>query len=507
MKIERTKNAQRNLIYGVILKVYQLLVPFFMRTIMIYQMGIEYAGLNNLFSSIFQVLNLAELGIGAALTCSMYKPIAEDNETQICALLKLYKKCFNIIGAVVLGLGLLCVPFLNYLVKGGIPDNLNLHVLYLMYLANTVLSYWLFSYKKSLLFAHQRNDINSKILILSQTIQYVGQIVILLVLKNYYLYLLIAIISQVINNLVSAIIVNKLYPKYRPDGQLEKEVIYDIKKKVQGLVTNKIGGVVLRSADSIVISSFLGLTILAIYQNYYFILTAVIGVIAIIFEGCIAGIGNSLIVENNEKNYYDLKTMTFITGWLVSICCCCFLVLYQPFITAWVGKEHLMEFPLVICMVVYFFIYEIETLIGTFKDASGMWYADRYRPLITALVNLILNIILVQICGLYGVLLSTVISLVCVSIPWLLHNVFTTIFEKNLIGKYIVYLLKFVVLTTLSAIICVLISNYVVSNSIVSFLLKALIAFIIPNCLILIFFSKTPEFKRTIGIIKKYIKK
>lgn len=507
MKIERTKNAQRNLIYGVILKVYQLLVPFLMRTIMIYQMGIEYAGLNNLFTSIFQVLNLAELGIGAALTCSMYKPIAEDNETEICALLKLYKKCFNIIGAIVLGLGLLCIPFLKYLVSGGVPDDLNLQVLYLLYLANTVLSYWLFSYKKSLLFAHQRNDVNSKILILSQTIQYAGQIFILFKLKNYYLYLLVAIISQVINNLVSAVVVNKLYPKYRPYGKLDKNIIYDIKKKVQGLVTNKIGGVILRSADSIVISSFLGLTVLAIYQNYYFILTAIIGVIAIIFEGCIAGIGNSLITENNQKNYEDLKTMTFITGWLVSICCCCFLVLYQPFITAWVGKECLMEFPLVICMVVYFFIYEIETLIGTFKDAAGMWYADRYRPLASALVNLVLNIILVQKWGLYGVLLSTVISLLCVSIPWLLYNVFTTIFEKNLIGKYIVYLLKFVVLTILGSLICVVISDLIVSESIFSFLLRAFIACVIPNCFVVAFFAKSQEFKRTIGIIKKYIKK
>ena len=149
MKIERTKNASRNIAFGIILKIYQIILPFVMRTIMIYLMGIEYAGLNNLFSSIFQILNLAELGVGAALTYSMYKPIAEDDTNKICALLKLYKICFEIIGIIILGLGLICVPFLPYLINGSIPDNLNLYVLYLLYLTNTVLSYWLFSYKKS----------------------------------------------------------------------------------------------------------------------------------------------------------------------------------------------------------------------------------------------------------------------------------------------------------------------------------------------------------------------
>ena len=225
MKIERTKNASRNIAFGIILKIYQIILPFVMRTIMIYLMGIEYAGLNNLFSSIFQILNLAELGVGAALTYSMYKPIAEDDTSKICALLKLYKICFEIIGIIILGLGLICVPFLPYLINGSIPDNLNLYVLYLLYLTNTVLSYWLFSYKKSLIYAHQRIDINCKIMIITYTIQYIGQIIILFVLKNYYLYLLMSIISQILNNILAVYIVNKIYFNYIPKGDLEKEIL------------------------------------------------------------------------------------------------------------------------------------------------------------------------------------------------------------------------------------------------------------------------------------------
>ena len=172
MKIQRTKNAGRNIVFGTVLKVYNIVIPFLMRTLMIYQMGMEYAGLNNLFSSLFQVLNLAELGIGAALTFSMYEPIAKDESEKISALLNLYRKCFQIIGGIIFALGLLCMPFLKYLVNGNVPDNLNLQHLYFLYLLNTVLSYWLFSYKKSLIYAFQRNDINSKISLVTYSIQY-----------------------------------------------------------------------------------------------------------------------------------------------------------------------------------------------------------------------------------------------------------------------------------------------------------------------------------------------
>ena len=91
MKINRTKNAARNMVYGIVLKLYQIIVPFLMRTAMIYFMGVQYLGLNSLFTSILQVLNLVELGVGSAMVYSMYRPIAEDNKEEICALMRLYR--------------------------------------------------------------------------------------------------------------------------------------------------------------------------------------------------------------------------------------------------------------------------------------------------------------------------------------------------------------------------------------------------------------------------------
>ena len=264
MKIERTKNATRNIIYGVFLKIYQLLGPFILRTIFIYTLGMEYLGLNSLFTSILSVLNLAELGVGSALVFSMYKPIAEDDTEKICALMNLYKLYYRIIGAVILIIGLILVPFIPKLILGSAPEDINIYVLYLMNLGATVLSYWLFAYKTCLFGAHQRNDVTAKVTMISSTLQYIIQAVLLIIVANYYLYLAITLVTGVFNNLYAAWKCNKMFPNYNARGHLDKSEVKVINGKVRDLFTAKLGSVVVDSADTIVISTFLGLTTLAI---------------------------------------------------------------------------------------------------------------------------------------------------------------------------------------------------------------------------------------------------
>ena len=150
MKIERTKNATRNIIFGGLLKIYQIVIPFVMRTVMIYFLGIQYLGLNSLFTSILQVLNLAELGVGSAMVYSMYKPIVEDDKERICSLMRLYRTYYRVIGLIIAVAGTILTPFVPHLIKGDVPADMNVYILYLLNLGATVLSYWLFAYKNSL---------------------------------------------------------------------------------------------------------------------------------------------------------------------------------------------------------------------------------------------------------------------------------------------------------------------------------------------------------------------
>ena len=512
MKIERTKNATRNMVFGGIQKVYSLAIPFLMRTLMIYFMGVEYLGLNSLFASILQVLNLAELGVGSAMVYSMYKPIAEDDTNKICALMKLYRTYYRIIGGVIAVVGIVLLFFIPNLIEAESLKNLkelglNVYILYVLNLGATVLTYWLFAYKNCLLSAHQRNDITSKISLVVMTLQYGLQILSICLYRNYYIYLIVALVTQIISNIITAILTNKMYPNYKPIGRLSEGEVKSINKRIADLFTSKIGGVIVNSADTIVISMFLGLTVLAIYQNYYYILTAVIGFVGVINTACMAGIGNSIIVESKEKNYNDFKRYTFILVWGFGFCCTCLLCLYQPFMEIWVGKDLMLGFTAVIFLCIYYFVYEIAQLLCVYKDAAGMWHEDRFRPLVVAIANLTLNLILVQFWDIYGVLFSTFITFLLIGIPWLLFNLFTVVFERKHLKEYVFNLLYYTFITIVACgvtyFICYIIP---IKNNWAIFGIRFLICMIVPNIIFLSVYFKKKEFKDSLLMVNRLTK-
>lgn len=503
MKLERTKNTGRNIVYGTTLKLYQIVVPLLIRTAMIYCLGIQYVGISSLFVSILQVLNLMELGVGSAMVFSMYKPIAQDDTETICALMRLYRLYYRVIGLAILVIGVVLVPFLPHLIKDNLPSDVNLYALYLLNLAATVASYWLFAYKNCLLAAYQRNDITSKIGMAISTIEYGLELLVIVFFKNYYLYLLVKILTQILSNIVTAKKVDRIFPDYTPRGNMDKEIVSDINRKVRDLFTAKVGGVIVNSADNIVISSFLGLTVLAIYNNYYYILTSVIGFVTIIFNACIAGIGNSLVTETEEKNYNDFKLFTFIIVWISGFCSCCFLCLFQPFMKLWLKDSSSMLGMLeVLCLCIYFFVYEMAAMMIQYKDAAGIWHEDRFRPLITALFNLMLNLILVQSIGLLGVILSTVISFIFIGIPWLVKNLFSILFHTSPVS-YIKTMVYYILITIMAGGTSYSICTLIPGDGILSFILKGVTCCIIPNIIFTVGYYRLKEFEQVFQLVKR----
>lgn len=505
MKIERTQNATRNIIFGMANRIYQIMVPFVLRTLMIHTLGIKYLGLNSLFASVLQVLNLAELGVGNALVYSMYKPIAEDDTNKICALMRLYKIYYKVIGIVVLVIGLCLLPFIPNLVSGDVPSDINIYVLYVLNLSATVLSYWLFAYKNSLLVAHQRIDVSSKISLVITTTQYIFQIISLVTLRNYYIYIGLVLVAQIVNNIITASVADKMYPEYKPQGMLEEDEIKKINRSIKDLFTSKLGAIILNSADTIVISAFLGLTTLAIYNNYYYIMSSIISFVTVAFTSVTAGIGNSIVTETKEKNYKDLKKFTFLIAWISCFCSTCLLCMYQPFMELWVGKDNMLEFPIVICLCVYYFVYEINMLLNTFKDAAGIWHEDRYRPLITSLCNLTLNIVLIKFMGLYGVVLSTVISILVVGMPWLMHNLFTVLFKRS-VREYIIQLIKYGLVTLIVWIASYKVSTLIEINLLLQVVVRLIICTFFSIALFLVVFRKSNEFKSAMELVKNMLR-
>lgn len=493
MKLQKSKNATRNIIYGMLLKIYQMFMPFIMRTVIIYYLGAEFLGLNSLFNSILQVLNLAELGVGSAMVFSMYKPIAENDTQKLCALLNLYKKYYRMIGMLILIVGITIVPILSKLISGNLPAEVDLYILYFLNLLATVLTYWLFAYKNSLLQAYQRTDVVSKVFIVTDTIKYLLQIISLVIFKDYYLYCIVLLSCQILNNIMTAYSAKKRYPNLEPKGKLPKDEQKVINGKIKDLFTTKLATALLSSGDTLVISSMLGLIMLAIYQNYFYLISAVLGCFTIIHTAITAGIGNSLIVDKIEKVKNTFDMLFFGILWLLTFCVGCFLSLMQPFMRIWVGNELMLKNIMVILLVIYFGVYELTQFFSIYKEAAGIWHQDRFRPLVCSIINIILNLIFVQKWGVYGVVLATIISSGCISLPWVIHNVFKYILKE----PPFVYLQRFIKYIFTGIVINILI-NIVTSRIHLSLIMelgvKLVLCVIAINIVWSIFFWKTKEF-------------
>ena len=503
MKLERTRNAARNVVFDGTMEMVNMLFPFAIRSVMLHCLGTEYLGLNGLFKSLLSFLNLAELGVGSAMVYSMYKPIAEDDTPTICALLHLYRTLYRIIGLAIAAVGLLLMPVLQNLIKGDLPAGMNLYVLYLMNLGNTVMTYWLFAYKSSLLQAHQRRDVISKVSLLVRLTEYTLKILILVFTRNYYLYLSVQLLCQIAINLLTAVCATKMYPRYVIGGKLPKEKTLDIFRRVRDLFTSKLSATVFDAADTLVISAFMGLTVLALYQNYYFIITALRMMLVVLLNACMAGVGNKLIMESREENYRDLEKISLLFLWVLCVSSSMLLCLYQPFINIWMGEENMLAVGLVFCFVVYYYSMGANKLINMFKDAAGIWRVDRWRPLTAALANLSLNLITVRWLGLYGVLLSSVVSIVFIQIPWLFHNLFREVFPRQCMGRYIQLFCGLAAVALCSCGASWFVCGRFSLNVWATLLVNAAVSFLVPNLCFLAVYGRNPVFRESLSQLKR----
>ncbi len=499
MKIERSKNATRNVIWGTINKILIILAQLLIRAILIRVLGQEYLGLNSLFTSILNVLSLAELGIGSALVFNMYRAIVDDDKIKICALLHFYKRCYHTIAVVILVVGLAVMPLLPFLVQEELPDGINLYILYAVNLSSTVISYSLFAYKGCLMEAHQRSDLVSKIAVTVNTLQYALQIVMLLVFRNYYLYSVVTPVMFLASNLLTAFVANRNYPEYRPQGKIGGELRKAIFAKVKALFVYKVGGVLSSSFDSLVVGAVLGMAVLGQFTNYQYIITMLFSFLLMYYNAIQAGLGNSIVTESVERNFGNFKKILFLQGWICGFCAVCLLCLYQDFIGLWMGEDMLLSMGIVVCFVVYFYAFKIQDAVTVFKDAAGMWEADRWRPLLSAACNLTLNLVLVQFIGIYGILLSTIICCLLIDLPWAAYILFKNYFKRG-VGVYYarlaVYTLVNIAVAAVTFGVCLLIpAGTGLWERILWFICKIAVCVVLSNLLFVLVYHRTREFK------------
>lgn len=447
IKLNRAENAKRSIFWGCTNKIILLVFPFVLRMVFFRKLNADSLGLDSLFSSILQVLNLSELGFSSAVVYALYSPIAHGDSDTVCAIVKFLKKVYFMIGIFIFSIGLLLMPWIKYFIKGSDAYPANMYVLFLIYLVNASVSYMLFAYRETLLTAYQRNDVASIIYTLAKTMTYLIQIVILMTTKNYYYYALCLVIGTIANNILLKISTEKLFPDIHEHGSISKALKGDILLKAKGLMLDKICSVSRNSLDSICISSFLGLSMNAKYNNYYMILAAVVSLLSMIGHSIIGGVGNSVVTETEEKNFLDMKKINFLYMWISGWAVTCLFCLYQPFISLAYGTDMMLPKESVCLFCIYFYALEMGTVRGIYSDACGLWWENRYRTVAEIITNIVLNCVLGKIWGINGIIAATLISLLIINFAWGSHIIFIHYFKGISIKEYFIPHMKYAMVT------------------------------------------------------------
>ena len=406
----RLKNTLNNAVANITLLLLRTVLMFISRLIFARILGQTYLGVNGLMTNVISMLSLAELGISTAISFSLYKPLADGDTEKISSLMNFYRRAYQIIGAIVGCGGLILLPFLNYVIKGG-SDIDNLRLIYLLYLLNSVLTYYI-AYKETLINAAQKNYKLAPFNALFTILIIVVQTVLLVLFRNYIIYLA----AQIILSLVQRIVINRYITKMFPEISFntsqklpahEKSVLA---RNVKGMLFHKLGEYSIYGTDNLVISAFIHITVTGIYSNYSMIISTANSLLNVLFNSATASFGDLFARDEKEKQYVMFLRFEFLAFIVYGWTGIGMLVLLTPIVSFFFGPDYILSSATVLLLCINFYMMGMRIPVNILKQAAGIYYEDRFIALLHGLLNLVLSIPLAIMIGLNGVFLGTVLS-------------------------------------------------------------------------------------------------
>lgn len=503
----RTENSIKNIIMNFLYNLLNYGLRFVSRIVFVKTLAEVYLGVNGLLSNVLGILALTELGIGTAIGYSLYEPLAKKNVEKTRSLMNFYKKTYRIISLVIFILGLIILPFLPYLIKDNTGID-NLSIIYLIYLVNMAIGY-LFSFKRTLITSDQKKYKIMPLIMFFGVLTSILQIIILLIFRNYILYLLVQTICILLENIIVNKYIDKQYPYLLSKEKVEpisKDELFTIKTKIKALLLHKVGAYTLTSTDNLIISKIIGIIAVGVYSNYSLIISMISSIIYTLISNVISSLGNLIANEKADKRFRVFNEMNFICFILYGISSICLINLFNPFISFVFGDNYLLSMSIVYVIVLNHYLTGMNNVVISIQTASGLYEKDKLIPLIQSGINLVVSIVLGIKFGLIGVFIGTIVSTI---LPLIVKPliVYKYIFNKNVILYFREFIPQFIIIV-LSTVLSNLLINIVnISNIYVLLLYRLFISLIIPSVLIYIVYRTKESFKDLIGRIKTIFNK
>lgn len=490
----RLKSSVKNMSAAMISQIVKQILEFVVRTIFIKTLAVEYLGVNGLFTNLLTYLSLAELGVGSALIYSMYAPMAQKNTQEIKTYMNVYKKIYRAIGVFVIAAGCVLAFCLDFFVTTE-TDIPYLKFIFVLYVVKTAASYFL-AYKKSIYIVDQKQYIVTNNSIRFEIILAISRILVLILLKNYYIYLVVSILCVYAENITISYMANKAYPylvekDVEPLPRTEQKRLF---KNVAAMFLHKVSDVVLGSTDNIILSKLFGLVIVGLYSNYQMIINVVKMVFDMVVNGIVPSVGNFCAAESKEKTEKLFNTVLYVNIWVIAFCCTCLYNLLTPFVTLWIGTEYVIDTFIIQMLVLALYVQLTMRTIEIFRTATGMFYNDKFYALLQCIINIFISIVLAKKVGPAGIFAGTAIAILCTKFWRTPKYIYNEVFNKSVITYFKKYFgLSFIGLVGFAITTAAI--SFFQGNGIAAFIVKMLICLIVPNLIFLVTTFWTDEFK------------
>ena len=509
MKVNRTLSVLKNLCSNIVLQAVTLILFFVTRSVFILKLNETFLGINGLFTNVLGVLSISELGVGTALTYYLYKPAEENNVERLKSIMFFYKNCYKVVGVIMLIVGLLIIPAIPYLVNLENGSDVNLYLVYVLFLINSAISYFLYSYRQSIYIAYQNNHQLLNIQTIIKIVSAVISIVLLCLYSNYYAYLILNIIISIITSVVIGYKAGKEYCflNDKEVKQIDASEKKDILKDVYSVFVWKVGNTFMISTDNILISVICGTILVGYYSNYCMVMSSVVMVYSIVLNSWLPSVGNINAIEDDEYKKNVMESLHIINYWILTFCSISLMTLLNPFIKIWMGcisaKDNyvLSELiPMVMGANLFFTWY--TSVFGQFKDTMGLFKYGRYNQLIMGVVNLFLSVILGNLFGLTGILTGTFLSiLICCTFfyPYYVYRYGLRMDGGFYWKREIIEIINFFVLYLVTRGMML----WIIIDNIYTFIIRVLICLIVPNVFLYIRYRNCREINMVLKKIKR----
>ena len=513
-KNTRTVNSIKSAVTGVGGQALSFILQFVNRIVLINTIGVAYLGVSGLFTSVITILSIGELGIGTAICYALYKPLAEGDRDKVCAIMNLLRKAYRIVGVSIVAFGVLFYPFLPYFMKGT-TDLVDVTAVYSLYIADSAFSYFFFAYKNALLQADQKRYIVNMVGNVGNVVVIAARTVVLVLFKSYIAYMVVQMAGGILKNLVCAAIVDKQYPYLKAGKKLKvsRQERKGIFKNLFALALNKISITLLASSDNLIIANRISMIVVGFYSNYSLITTAITQLVKSIFSAFTASIGNLFAAEDKSKSEFIFRCLNFLNFWIYGVCAICLYNLLNPFIAFVWGEEMVFTELTVLIIVLNFLTEGLQNAVMSYKDACGLFWQGRYRPLASVILNIALSLILVRWFGLAGIFCGTIISRFATTWWFDARLVHRHAFGMSPFKYYLRYFASLIRVCAVGAAISFATAWLAEYGAFVQFSVRFVACITVPNLVFWLRFRKSEEFiyisssaKRLLGRFTKKLK-